>query len=366
MRDLSPWKRKPVLWSLAVLLCIAGATAMVAQDPPPPEHKGTYYDKFGGHGHGHGHGHAQSHGHGHGHAQSHGHGHGHGHAVGHGHGHGHGSGRSAPLPPVQPVDLEKVPRVTWTNPQGGSFHDAGSWSGGAVPGAEDHAVIDLAGTYSVTLDQETRLTALSLGAESGAQTLVLPTEALAVAGPATIGPSAVLELAGGRITGDGDLVVLGEVQWSGGAISGRGKVRIEAGSRFSLTGDERKVLSVRHVENAGTLVWSGAGNLVVTFDAQILNQQGARFDIATGALLDVYGPPGPSVQNAGTLRVVADFKPTFETPLVNTGTLDLEAGGLHLLAGYSGEGTVMGREKLEVSTPEEDAAIAAQAGTDGG
>lgn len=312
------------------------APALAAQDPPPEERQETYYDKFG-HGHGHGHGHGP----GHGQVLEHGHGHGHG-----GHGHGHGFGRGIP-PAPEPVDVDAAPRVTWTNAEGGSWSDAGNWSGGTVPGVNDHAVIDLAGTYTVVVDADTRVTALSLGAASGTQTLAIPRDALALRGPATIGPRGVVELAGGRITGDGDLVVQGEMEWSGGAMSGRGKARVEAGGRLAIVGDERKVLSLRHVENSGTMVWSGAGNLVVTFAAQIVNREGASFEISSGALLDVYGPAGPSVTNAGTLRVTSELIPRFETPLVNTGTLELERGGLHLLDGYSGDGEVVGDGKLQ-------------------
>lgn len=295
---------KPIL---ALLLTLGLVPALAAQDPPAETRQGTYYDKFS---------------------------------------HGHGAHGSGPGSAPQPVDLAAVPRVVWTNPAGGSWSDAGNWSGGVVPGEEDHAVIDLAGTYTVVVDADTRITALSLGAAQGRQTLAIPGDALALKGPATIGPRGVVELAGGRITGDGDLVVHGEMSWSGGAMSGRGKAKVAVGGRLAIVGDERKVLSLRHIENAGTLVWSGSGNLVVTFAARILNQEGASFEISSGALLDVYGPPGPSVYNAGTLRVTSELAPTFETPLVNAGTLELERSGIELLEGYSGEGAVRGKGKL--------------------
>jgi hypothetical protein len=331
---------------LAALLVVAGLTSpLTAQEPETPEtpetpeRKGTYYDNFGR-------GQGQGHGHGHGHGQVEGQGHGHGHGHGHGGGHGHGR-RGAAAPPPQPIDLETAPRISWTNPEGGSWSEPGNWSGGAVPGKSDHAIIDLPGTYTVVVDIEARVGAVSVGSESGTQTVAIPREALAFASPMTLGPSAVLQLNGGRITGGGDLIVQGAVDWSGGSMSGRGTARIAPEGRLAILGDQRKVLSLRNIENAGTMVWSGAGNLVVTFDAKIVNQEGARFEISSGALLDVYGPPGPAVQNAGTLRVVSGLKPTFETPLDNTGTLDLEGGGLHLLDAYTGDGEVLGRGNLE-------------------
>lgn len=234
-----------------------------------------------------------------------------------------------------PVDIDAAPRVAWINPAGGSWSDPGNWSGGAVPGEGDHAVVDLDGTYTVTLDADARITALTLGADGGTQTLALPAHAIALRGPGTIGPTGVLELAGGRITGDGDLIVGGTAVWTGGAMSGRGKARIAAGGRLRIVGDDRKVLSLRHIESSGRVEWSGAGSLVVTFAAQIHNLEQGHLLIDASALLDVYGPAGPAVDNAGTLIKSGSSTTIFEAPLTNSGTVILGGGSLHLLAGYT-------------------------------
>jgi len=244
-------------------------------------------------------------------------------------------GVPATAPAAATADLEGAPRVSWTAATGGVWSDAGNWSGGAVPGEGDHVVIDLDGSYTVTLDGDARIAGLTLGAARGTQTLVVPRDAIALSSPGTVGPGAVLELAGGRIGGDGDLVVHGRVVWSGGAMTGRGKTRIAAGGRLEIVGDQRKVLSLRHIENAGSMVWHDRGDLMVTFAAQIRNLEGGAFEVASGALLDVYGPAGPAVDNAGTLHVAAAGTTTFETPLTNSGTVEIAAGGLRLPAGYT-------------------------------
>ncbi|MBA3811427.1 MAG: hypothetical protein H0X27_07265 [Caulobacteraceae bacterium] len=41
--------------------------------------------------------------------------------------------------------------IHWINSAGGDFADGADWSGGAVPGAGNRAVIDAPGTYTVTL-----------------------------------------------------------------------------------------------------------------------------------------------------------------------------------------------------------------------
>jgi hypothetical protein len=225
--------------------------------------------------------------------------------------------------------------VRWTAAGGGAWGDAGSWSGGAVPGKDHHAVIDLDGTYTVTVDGDVRVGALTLGGGSGTVTLAVPNDALIFNGPGTVGPGAVLEIAGGRLGGDGDLVVDGRMVWSGGSMAGRGKTRIAAGGRLELVGGGRKVVSLRHLENAGSLVWRDRGILTLTFAAQIKNLEGGTFEMTGGARLDVYGPAGPAVENAGTLRVAAPGVTTFETPLTSSGTVQVGGGGLELLAGYT-------------------------------
>jgi len=53
--------------------------------------------------------------------------------------------------------------LTWTNTLGGNWSVAANWSPHAVPGAADTANITTAGTYTVTLDANATVTALTLG-----------------------------------------------------------------------------------------------------------------------------------------------------------------------------------------------------------
>src|SRR4029079_2299974 len=47
-----------------------------------------------------------------------------------------------------------APEIKWASPTGGSFQTATDWDPQRVPGASDHAAIDLPGTYTVTLDAD--------------------------------------------------------------------------------------------------------------------------------------------------------------------------------------------------------------------
>src|SRR6266704_2917532 len=65
--------------------------------------------------------------------------------------------------------------VSWINPNGGNWNTASNWLDGVgvnrVPTSADNALINLAGTYTVTLDVNATVSTLTLGALSGTQTL---------------------------------------------------------------------------------------------------------------------------------------------------------------------------------------------------
>lgn len=66
----------------------------------------------------------------------------------------------------------------WASAVNGSWFDAAKWSPNAVPGSADVACVDVAGTYTVTLDPTVdatpvAVTGIAIGAASGVQTLSL-------------------------------------------------------------------------------------------------------------------------------------------------------------------------------------------------
>lgn len=235
----------------------------------------------------------------------------------------------------KPFDPTGARRVTWIDPQGGSWNEPSKWSGGALPGEDEVAVIALEGTYEVTLDADAVVGGLELGGETGVRTLVLHRHTLKIRGASHVGDRGVLHLDGGIVTGPGDLEIAGRLQWSAGSMSGTGTLRIAPSGHLSLEGAQRKVLSLRPLENAGKAEWSGTGEWVLTFDAPVRNLEGGEWVLAADALLDVYGPPGPVFENAGTLRKRTSGTVTFEPPLRNTGRVEVEQGALELTAGFA-------------------------------
>src|SRR5262249_52494316 len=91
--------------------------------------------------------------------------------------------------------------VHWTNAAGGNWNVAGNWNSGAgpVPGASDTAFIDLAGTYTVTLNVDLTVAAIQVGASSGVQTLNGSAHTITTTTATTIGPSGVLVLSSAAV-----------------------------------------------------------------------------------------------------------------------------------------------------------------------
>jgi len=234
---------------------------------------------------------------------------------------------------MKPADLENAPRVSWTNPDGGSWSEPANWSGGAVPGEGDVAVLDLEGTYTVTLEEDAIIAALVMAAGEGTRTLLTERPTIKIRGASRVGPGQVFHLDGGILTGPGDLEVEGTLRWSAGSMSGTGTARIAPSGRLTIEGPERKVLSLRSLENAGEAEWRDTGNWVLTFSATVRNAPSGRFVLAADALLDLYGPEGPSFINAGRLRKVSGGTLASEVPFTNAGRVEVEEGVLELLAG---------------------------------
>jgi hypothetical protein len=69
--------------------------------------------------------------------------------------------------------------VSWTGGGDGiSFNDAANWTPQSVPGAADHAQIIQSGTYTVQMNRIITLDQLTLGGETGTQTLDLSGQSL--------------------------------------------------------------------------------------------------------------------------------------------------------------------------------------------
>src|SRR5216684_5251105 len=90
--------------------------------------------------------------------------------------------------------------ITWTNLSGGNWSKAANWDPNQSPSTNDTALVILAGTYTVRLDISITLSNLTLGGESGAQTLAINGATLTIAGLGTITSNGVCNLASGVLS----------------------------------------------------------------------------------------------------------------------------------------------------------------------
>ena len=89
--------------------------------------------------------------------------------------------------------------IHWASGASGDFSAASDWTGGEVPGTSDNAVIDLAGTYTVTLSSAEAVNSLTL--DDGGATLAINTEGALTIGSTLSVTAGIVQLAGGEISG---------------------------------------------------------------------------------------------------------------------------------------------------------------------
>ncbi|MGE0161337.1 MAG: beta strand repeat-containing protein [Gemmatimonadales bacterium] len=217
----------------------------------------------------------------------------------------------------------------WTNVLGGNWSDGANWSMGVAPTAADSVVIDLAGTYTVTLDVNATVGSLTLGGASGTQTLSGAFRTVTLAGVSDVRPSGRLALTSSTVNGTGSLTNQGAIASSAGTWS-------------------VPITNLGTIDVGGTVAFNGALTMV------------------GGSLLRVGGIAGNSVlnvasgfTNAGTIEltnVSAGYSATLNVTtgtLVNTGTLasvaPIAGGNRTLGAELDNQGTLTVSWPLTIS-----------------
>src|SRR5713101_3189516 len=100
------------------------------------------------------------------------------------------------------VGDSRADTITWTNISGGNWSRAANWDPNHVPSANDTPLITLPGTYTVKLDISVTVSNLTLGGDSGAQTLDINGATLTISGLGTITSNGVCNLADGALNGN--------------------------------------------------------------------------------------------------------------------------------------------------------------------
>ncbi|MDQ1557736.1 MAG: hypothetical protein QOD32_796, partial [Pyrinomonadaceae bacterium] len=226
--------------------------------------------------------------------------------------------------------------VKWINAAGGNWNTAANWQDGTganrVPGAGDNAIIDLAGTYTVTLASAVNLSTLTLGASSGTQRLDTSSFGLTLANNSTVGLRGFL-IVGGTLNGAGNLDVQGTLELRG-SLNGAGAINILSGATLDINGSQ-PVIS-RTVNNSGVAVYNSTNSLVFA-NATFNNLASGIFLVQSEKLIFQSG--GTNLfANAGTLRkALGAGTLTIGLPFNNDGTVDLQTGALDFtVSGTSG------------------------------
>ncbi len=228
--------------------------------------------------------------------------------------------------------------VTWINPAGGSWHTASNWSPARVPGVNDRAVIELAGTYTVNVNTASAsVTNVTVGGAGVSATLRMNNHTLGVVQLSEVKAGSTLLLENGSLGGAGRMRVFGAFHWTEGTLSGSGVLALEAGSVGTCSTGGWKMID-RVVQNAGEITYNGSNllfNLAHNANGRIENLEGGAFIFQGGGGLGRINSGTNRFDNFGTLikRGAASTSTINDLPLNNYGTVSSEAGTLDLPAG---------------------------------
>jgi hypothetical protein len=148
-----------------------------------------------------------------------------------------------------------------------------------------------------------------------------------------------LTISGGMLTGSGNVTIDGLLTWTGGTITGLGDTLANGG--INISGFGGKTLDGRTIENAGTAIWAGTGNITVANGAIWNNLANATFDGRSNATMSgIIGAPS-SFNNMGTFRKsVSSAMTTMGLLFNNDGLVDVETGTLDLAGGGVSNGSI--------------------------
>jgi len=132
---------------------------------------------------------------------------------------------------------------------------------------------------------------------------------------------------------------MNEMNWSGGTMAGSGRTVIPPGASLNLANPATVALNTRTLENGGTVIWTGAGNLNV--NAVITNRAEGLFELRNNATF-VWQAGSSRFDNAGTLRkAIGSNTSTFGSgvTLNNYGTAEVQSGTMLVSAFCTNSGT---------------------------
>ena len=146
-----------------------------------------------------------------------------------------------------------------------------------------------------------------------------------------------LVASGARLDGNATVTVNNVLNWTDGTMTGNGTTIIGPNATLNLANTEAVSL-FRALENAGTVLWTGTGDIDSLFGTVITNRSGALFDVRNNASFTYVGGTACRFDNAGTFRKEASTGTTTFTSLFsfnNYNTVDIRSGIVMANGGYT-------------------------------
>lgn len=212
-------------------------------------------------------------------------------------------------PQLEPLEGLVLPcTITWSSGASGLWTAPGNWSPARVPDATDDVCISPASGVMITLNTPATVQTLTLGS--------------------------------GRLHGAGDLTVTGELTWTGGIMSGTGQTSAAGG--MAISGNANKFLEdTRRLENQGTAVWTGFGEIFLGSGARLINAASGTIEARSDSFITEGNGAAPLFQNDGAFIKLNGTSDTgIEVPFTVSagGTVEVRTGTLYI----SAPGTVAG------------------------
>jgi len=235
----------------------------------------------------------------------------------------------------------------WNVDEDGQWNEPTNWSPQGIPGPRDMAVIDRPDAdVTVTLSAVGEPVEYAISSVHVAETLeLLHLASLDVAAASLVSGS--LFVNGGELSGDGVLTVDGSLDWTSGSMSGGGTTaigRMGSLNLHTIPDAWPPVTVARRIENEGTVVWTGDGDLAFGTNGAFINRLDGVFQVYSNpAMIDSTESSGDvSFTNEGVFRKLPSTEWTrISVPFDNLGTLDVQSGTLTFGRGLANAGYMM-------------------------
>ena len=210
-------------------------------------------------------------------------------------------------------------QIHWVNPLSGSFTNTADWAGGVVPGAQDDAVLNAAGTaFTVTSGVSETVTGIQLGANAtlaitgGTFIATAGTDGGENAGSIAVGDGATLAIGGEfnnagtvslrSVSNPADLVVTSNTTLDGGgtvSLSG-GTVTMEGGLDSQILGPpvgHASLVNINETISGSGNIASGASGVL-----KLVNRRGGIIESIGGELYIGSTSVSSSIINHGVIE----------------------------------------------------------------